>query len=103
MTIGRPNVIGTSNQSEIFSNPTLFYMGRTIISWWMHGVDDIVDKRLSFVPLLKYVKKKGLKSLNILNVIGSMEWGADRKVMLRLYISLEIYTRLWMHCVWVSS
>ena len=29
--------------------------------------------------------KKGFEALNILNVIGNTEWGADRKVMLRLY------------------
>ena len=34
------------------------------------------------------VKKKGLKTFNILNIIGNTEWGADRKVMLRLYRSL---------------
>ena len=48
----------------------------------------IFDRRLSFIPHLKYVKKKGLKALNVLNVIGNTEWGADRKVMLRLYRSL---------------
>ena len=34
------------------------------------------------------LKKKGTKTLNILKVIGNTEWGADRKVMLRLYRSL---------------
>ena len=48
----------------------------------------IFDRKLSFVPHLKYVKKKGLKVLNILKVIGNTEWGADQKVMLRLYRSL---------------
>ena len=38
--------------------------------------------RLSFVTHLKYVKKKALKALNILKVIGNTEWVADRKVML---------------------
>ena len=43
---------------------------------------------LSFIPHLKYVKKKALKAMNILNVTGNTEWGSDRKVMLRLYLSL---------------
>ena len=47
-----------------------------------------VYTKLSFVPHLKYVKKRGLKALNILKVIGNTDWGADRKVMLRLYRSL---------------
>ena len=49
---------------------------------------DIFDRKLSFIPHLKYVKKKALKALNILKGIGNTEWGADRKVMLRLYRSL---------------
>ena len=48
----------------------------------------IFDRKLSFIPHLKYVKKKALKALNIIKVIGNTEWGADRKVMLRLYRSL---------------
>ena len=47
----------------------------------------IFDRKLSFVPHLKYVKKRGLKAHNILKIIGNTEWGADRKVMLRLYRS----------------
>ena len=45
----------------------------------------IFNKKLSFVPHLKHVKKKGLKAIHILKVIGNTEWGADRKVMLRTY------------------
>ena len=45
----------------------------------------IFDRSISFVTHLKYVKKKGLKALNILKVIDNTEWGADRKVMLRFY------------------
>ena len=45
----------------------------------------IFDSRSSFVPHLKNVKKE---ALNILNVIGNIEWGADKKVMLHLYRSL---------------
>ena len=46
------------------------------------------DRKLSFVPLLTYVKKKGLKVLNILKVIRNIEWGA---ALIDLY-----------NCVWVS-
>ena len=37
----------------------------------------IFNRRLPFVPHLKYFKKKDLKALNILKVIGNTEWGAD--------------------------
>ena len=62
----------------------------------------IFDRKLSFVPHLKYVKKRGLKALNILNVIGNTEWGADRKVMLRLYRSL-VRSKLDYGCIVYGS
>ena len=43
----------------------------------------------SLYPILNvFKKKKILKSLNILNLIGNTEWGADQKVILHLYRSL---------------
>ena len=62
----------------------------------------IFDRRLSFVPHLKYVKKKALKALNILKIVGNTEWGADRKVMLRLYRSL-IRSKLDYGCIVYGS
>ena len=62
----------------------------------------IFDMRLSFVPHLKFVKKKGLNSLNIKNIIGNTEWGADRKVMLRLYRSL-LRSELDYGCIMYGS
>ena len=62
----------------------------------------IFDRKLSFIPHLKYVKKKALKALYTLNVIGHTEWGADRKVMLRLYRSL-IRSKLDYRCIVYGS
>ena len=62
----------------------------------------IFDRRLSFVPHLKYVKKKALKALNIFKIVGNTEWGADRKVMLRLYRSL-IRSKLDYGCIVYGS
>ena len=62
----------------------------------------IFDRKLSFIPHLKYVKKKALKALNILTVIGNTEWGADRKVMIRLYRSL-IRSKLDYGCIVYGS
>ena len=47
-------------------------------------------------------KKEGLKALNILNVIGNTERGADRKVMLRLYRSL-VRSKLDYGCIVYGS
>ena len=62
----------------------------------------IFDRRLSFVSHLKYVKKKALKALNILKVVGNTEWGAGRKVMLQLYRSL-IRSKLDYGCIVYGS
>ena len=62
----------------------------------------IFDMRLSFVPHLKFVKIRGLNSLNIKNIIGNTEWGADRKVMLRLYRSL-VRSKLDYGCIVYGS
>ena len=48
----------------------------------------LFDRKFTFIPHLKYLKAKCLKALNLLRVVGSTDWGADRKVMLRLYRSL---------------
>ena len=42
----------------------------------------LFDRKLSFIPHLKYVKKKSLKALNIFKVIGNTEWGAGRNKFL---------------------
>ena len=48
----------------------------------------IFDKKLTFLPHIKYVKDKCLKALNLIKVVSGTEWGGDRKVLLRLYRSL---------------
>ena len=48
----------------------------------------IFDKKLSFLPHIKSLKKKCQKAMNILRVIAHSDWGADKKVLLRLYRSL---------------
>ncbi len=48
----------------------------------------IFDKKLSFIPHIKSLRVKCLKALNLLRVLAHTDWGADRKVLLRLYRSL---------------
>ena len=73
----------------------------------------IFYSRLSFVPHLKYLKKKGLKALNVLKIIGNTKWAggggwrgwwvvADRKVMLHLYRSL-VRSKLDYRCIVYGS
>ena len=43
---------------------------------------------MTFVPHLKYLKKKCQKALNLLKVLAHTDWGSDRKLLLQLYKSL---------------
>ena len=46
------------------------------------------DRRCTFIPHINYLKEKCLKALNLIRVVANTDWGADRKVLLRLYRSL---------------
>ena len=48
----------------------------------------IFDKKLNFKSHISEVKTISLKALNLLRVLSNTNWGADRKVLLRLYRSL---------------
>ena len=48
----------------------------------------IFDRKLSFIPHIKYLKAKCLKALNLLKVLSHTNWGVDRTVLLQLYRSL---------------
>ena len=48
----------------------------------------IFDKRLTFHSHIKDLKTRCLKSLNVLKVVSHTDWGADSKVLLRLYQAL---------------
>ena len=87
----------------LYLDPQVFLDKRPILvveetKFW--GV--IFDRKLSFIPHLKYVKKKALKALNIFKVIGNSKRGADRKVMPRLYRSL-IRSKLDYGCIVYGS
>ena len=62
------------------------YLGLVVQEYKYLGL--IFDKKLSFIPHIKYLKAKCLKSLNILKVLSHTTWGADRTTLLQLYRSL---------------
>ncbi len=47
----------------------------------------IFYNKLTFAPHLKYLKAKCQKALNLMRVVANNDWGADLKVLHRLYIS----------------
>ena len=46
------------------------------------------DRRLTFRAHVKYLKTFCDKALNVLRVVGTTDWGADKVVLLRLYRAL---------------
>ena len=48
----------------------------------------LFDKKLSFIPHIKALKAKCLKTLYVLKVLSNTNWGGDRSVFLNLYRSL---------------
>ena len=74
---------------KIHDDPELYLYGSLI-----PVVDDfkflglIFDRKLYFIPHIKYLKAKCLKALNLLKVLSHTNWGADRIVLLQMYRSL---------------
>ena len=63
---------------KLHDNPQLYLYGSLI-----PVVDEakflgvIFDRKLSFIPHIKYLKAKCLKALNLLKVLSHTSWGAD--------------------------
>ena len=58
----------------------------------------LFDRKLSFIPHIKYLKAKCLKALNLLKVLSHTSWGADRTTLLKLYRSL-VRSKLDYGCI----
>ena len=48
----------------------------------------LFDSKLTFLPHIKMLKSKCLKALDILKVVSSTDWGADKFILINLYRSL---------------
>lgn len=48
----------------------------------------LFDKKLNFIPHIKYLKNRCLKAMNLLKVVAHNDWGADCPTLLQLYRSL---------------
>ena len=76
-------------QRKIHNDPTLYIYGSQIpVVAESKFLGVIFDRKLSFIPHIKYVKAKCLKALNLLKVFSHTSWGADRTTLLHLYRSL---------------
>ncbi|GBM95212.1 hypothetical protein AVEN_113995-1 [Araneus ventricosus] len=48
----------------------------------------VFDKRLTFLPHIASLRKRCLRSLNILRTLSNTSWGADRSCLLCVYRSI---------------
>ena len=74
---------------KVHDDPELYLYGSLIPvveDFKLLGI--VFDRKLSFIPHIKYLKAKCLKALNLLKVLSHTNWGADRTVLLQLYRSL---------------
>ena len=62
----------------------------------------LFNSKLSFIPHINYLSNKCHKALNLLRVVSSMDWEADRKVLLRLYRTL-VRSKLDYGCIVYGS
>ncbi|GBN66475.1 hypothetical protein AVEN_156343-1, partial [Araneus ventricosus] len=62
----------------------------------------IFDKKLSFLPHVKQLRKKCESALNILKVLSTTTWGADRLSMLKIY-NATVLSKLEYGCTIYGS
>ena len=62
----------------------------------------LFDSKLTFLPHIKMLKARCLKALDILKVVSSTKWGADRSILLNLYRSL-VRSKLDYGCIVYGS
>lgn len=60
------------------------------------------DSRMSFIPNIKALKLKCMKTMNLLKMLSHPSWGTDRKCLLSLFNSL-VKSRLNYGCVVYQS
>ena len=88
-----------SQRRERLADPVITLKGSPIkVSNQVKFLGLIFDSRLSFVPHIKYLRTSCMQTCNLLKVISSTDWGADKKTLLMLYRSL-IRAKLDYGCV----
>ncbi|GFN88484.1 retrovirus-related pol polyprotein from type-1 retrotransposable element r1 [Plakobranchus ocellatus] len=77
------------HRQRIYAEPALHLDGQPIpVKGEAKFLGVVFDSKLNFSSHVKYLKKKCLKALNLLRVVGHTDWGADRATLLKLYRTL---------------
>ncbi|GFO17312.1 RNA-directed DNA polymerase from mobile element jockey [Plakobranchus ocellatus] len=80
------------HRQRIYTEPALHLDGQPIpVKGEAKFLGVVFDSKLNFSSHVKYLKKKCLKALNLLRVVGHTDWGADRATLLKLYRTLVRY------------
>ena len=90
------------NKRKLHPDPVITIYGQAIpVVDQAKFLGIVFDRKLNFKAHIDYLRGKCQKALNLLKVVSKMDWGADRKVLLRLYRSL-IRSKLDYGCsIWV--
>lgn len=87
----------------LHDEPTLILNGTTIpVVEQAKFLGLIFDRKLTFVPHIKYLKDKCMKAINLLRVVAHTDWGADTETLLKLYRS-HIRSKLDYGCIVYGS
>ena len=74
---------------KVHNDPVLYLYGSSIpVVKESKFLGVIFDRKLSFIPHIRYIKAKCLRALNLLKVLSHTSWRADRFTLLHLYRSL---------------
>ena len=91
------------NQRRLHSDPELHLRNRLIpVVEEAKFLGVIFDRKLSFIPHLKYLRNKCCKAINLLKVISCKGWGSDTDTLLKLYRAL-IRSKLDYGCIVYGS
>ena len=74
---------------KVHNDPVLYLYGSLIpVVEESKFLGVFFDRKLSFIPHIRYLKAKCLRASNLLKVLSHTSWGADRFFLLHLYRSL---------------
>ena len=92
-----------SNVNSVHADPDLQLYGESIpVVAETKFLGLILDKKLTFIPHIKYLKDRCMKAMNLLRVVAHKDWGADCATLLKLYRS-HVRSKLDYGCVVYSS
>ena len=92
-----------SNVNSVHADPDLQLYGESIpVVAETKFLGLILDKKLTFIPHIKYLKHRCMKALNLLRVVAHKDWGADCATLLKLYRS-HVRSKLDYGCVVYGS